>query len=245
MGIEPKIIRVADAEAMSLLAADIVCETLKRRPGAAISLPTGSTPELMFAELANRAKAGVVDLTQFQLFCLDEYVGKSKNDPNSLTHWLFGKLVEPAGIPSANVHMLPTQQSDLEAAAADYEAEIVAAGGLELAVLGIGGNGHVAYNEPGSTADSRTRVVDLTAESLAQADGYFGEGKVPNTAMTVGVGTLLEARNLVLIASGSAKAEIMRRALREPMSVEVPASWLRLAPEKVTVIVDDAAAALL
>jgi glucosamine-6-phosphate deaminase len=143
------------------------------------------------------------------------------------------------------VHTLPTLAADHAAAAAAYEAEITAHGGLDLAVLGIGGNGHIAYNEPGSAADSRTRVVDLTPESLAQADGYFDGLPVPNRAMTVGVGTLLEARRLVLIAAGENKAEIMRQALREPMSSAVPASWLRLVPEKVTVILDEAAAARL
>ncbi len=106
-------------------------------------------------------------------------------------------------------------------------------------------NGHIAYNEPGSAADSRTRVIDLAQESIDQAAGYFHGASVPTKAMTVGVGTLLESERIVLIAAGAGKAEIIRQALRDPMSADVPASWLRLAPERVTVILDEAAAALL
>jgi glucosamine-6-phosphate deaminase len=242
---EPRIDVVPDHETMSQRAADVVTATLRAKPDAAISLPTGSTPERMFEIIAERARAQVVDLSRFQLFCLDEYIGQSRDDPNSLTHWLFEKFVEPAGMPQEHVHALPTQAVDLDAAAASYEQEISDAGGLELAVLGIGGNGHIAYNEPDSAATSRTRVVRLTPESLSQAEGYFAGQQVPDVAMTVGVATLLEARAIVLIASGAGKAEIIRRAFREPMSADVPASWLRLAPEKVTVILDEAVAALL
>lgn len=242
---EPEIIVVPDAAAMSQHAADEVTATLRRKPGAAISLPTGSTPEGMYDQIAQSARNGEVDLSQVQLYCMDEYLGKSGNDDNSLTSLLLKHFVVPAGIPLEHFHTLPTLDPDVHAAAERYENEIAAAGGLDLVVLGIGGNGHIAYNEPGSAAGSRTRVIDLTPESLAQADDYFAGKPVPDKAMTIGVGTLLDAKRIILIASGAGKAEIMRQALREPMSADVPASWLRLAPEKVTVILDEAAAALL
>jgi glucosamine-6-phosphate deaminase len=242
---EPKLKVVTDERAMSVAAADVVVEILNAYPEAAISLPTGSTPVGMFNELIQRGKAGAVDLTRFHLFCLDEYLGVSEEDPNTLTSWLMRTFIVPAGIPLDHVHTLPVADEYPEAAAKRYEESIAGCGGLELAVLGIGGNGHIAYNEPGSASDSRTRIVQLTAESVEQAAGYFDGASVPTTAMTVGVGTLLEARKIVLIASGASKQEILHAALKGPLTADVPASWLRLAPERVTVIVDEAAASKL
>ena len=242
---EPTLVVVRDADEMSQMAAEIVAEVLTMRPTAPISLPTGSTPVGMFEKLIAASRAGELDLTRFQLFCLDEYLGVKPDDPNTLTAWLRRTLIEPAGIPMENVHTLPVSDPDPVAAAKRYDQSIAVLGNLAIAVLGIGNNGHIAYNEPGSDADSRTRVIDLTQESIDQAAGYFDGASVPTKAMTVGVGTLLESDRIVLIAAGAGKAEIMRRALREPMTADVPASWLRLVPEQVTVILDEAAAALL
>lgn len=242
---EPTLVVVKNADEMSAMAAEIVAEVLTVRPSAPISLPTGSTPVGMFEKLIEGSRSGALDLTRFQLFCLDEYLGVTPDNPNTLTAWLKRTLIEPAGIPMGNVHTLPVNEDDPAAAARRYDQSITDADNLALAVLGIGNNGHIAYNEPGSDADSRTRVLDLAQESIDQAAGYFDGASVPTKAMTVGVGTLLESDRIVLIAAGKGKAEIMRRALREPMSSDVPASWLRLAPEQVTVILDEAAAALL
>ncbi len=131
------------------------------------------------------------------------------------------------------------------AAAAEYEAAITAAGGLELAVIGLGPNGHIAYNEPGSAIDSRTHVLTLTPESIAQASGYFEGRAVRTEAMTVGIATILEARHIVLIVSGASKADILYRALRETPTPDVPASFLQHAKNPVLVIADEAAAARL
>jgi glucosamine-6-phosphate deaminase len=242
---EPTLVVVKNADEMSAMAAEIVAEVLTIRPTAPISLPTGSTPVGMFEKLIEASQSGSLDLTRFQLFCLDEYLGVTPDDPNTLTSWLKRTLIEPAGIPMANVHTLPVDDGDPTAAARRYDQSIAEAGNLALAVLGIGNNGHIAYNEPGSDADSRTRVIDLTQESIDQAAGYFHGASVPTKAMTVGVGTLLESDRIVLIAAGEGKAEIMLRALREPMTSDVPASWLRLVPDQVTVILDEAAASLL
>jgi glucosamine-6-phosphate deaminase len=230
---------------MSRAAAKIVAETVRSKPGAAISIPTGSTPVGMFEELIAQVERGDLSFAHTQLFCLDEYVGVTADDPNSLTGWLYDNFLTAARIPAANIHTLPSTAPDLDAAAARYEAEIAAAGGLELAVLGLGGNGHIAYNEPGSPGDSRTRVLDLTEESIDQARGYFEGRNVPTKAITVGVGTLLEARNLVLIVSGASKADVLYESLHGPQTPQVPASFLQRAPEKLTVITDEPAAARL
>jgi glucosamine-6-phosphate deaminase len=241
----PKIVVLDDAEAVGRAAATIVAAAVRRDPDAVIAVPTGTTPLPMFQAIAGDVAAGVLDLSRIQLFCLDEYVGVSDKDPNSLTGWLEQALIQPARIPAANVHVLPSLDPDLATAPARYEADLAAHGGLDLAVLGLGGNGHIAYNEPGSGAETRTRIVDLTSESVEQASGYFEGRSVPTKAMTMGVGTMLEARELVLIVTGAGKAEILRKTLAEAPTADVPASFLQLVPEKVTVIADRAAAALL
>jgi glucosamine-6-phosphate deaminase len=124
-----------------------------------------------------------------------------------------------------------------------FERTITARGGLDLVVLGLGPNGHIGYNEPGSGDESRTRVITLTPESLGQASAYWeGAVPIPNRAMTMGVGTLLEAKQIALLVTGAAKADMLRRTLEEPMSAIVPASWLRIAGPRLTVIADEAAA---
>lgn len=245
MSAEPNLIIVPDYDAMSRAAADIVAQTVIAKPGTAISVPTGSTPVGMFNELVARVERGELSFDRTQLFCLDEYVGVTAEDPNSLTGWLYAAFLTRSRIPRANIHTLPSTASDLAAAAARYEAEIAAAGGLELAVLGLGGNGHIAYNEPGSAGDSRTRVLDLTPESIEQARGYFPGRDVPTKAISVGVGTLLEARNIVLIVSGASKADVLCASLRGPQTPDVPASFLQNAFDRLTVIADAAAAARL
>jgi len=233
---------VPDYDAMSGRAADIVAEVIAADPTCALCVPTGNTPLGMFQQLIDRVERGEIDFSGNQLFCLDEYVGIDEEDPESLTRWLNRSFLEPARISEGNIHALPTTAANLEAAAAAYEREIADAGGLELAVLGLGGNGHLAYNEPGSAGDSRTRVLTLTDESIEAAEGYFEGRTVPTEAMTVGVGTLLEARRIILIVSGGGKADILHAALRGPMTADVPASFLQLVPDKVTVIADADAA---
>lgn len=234
---------VPTADELARTTADLVVRTVNARPDAVIALPTGSTPLGLFRELGRRIRADQVDFSRVRFFCLDEYLGVDADDPNSLTGWLFREFFDPARITPAQVHIVPSQAADAETQAAAYEADLASAGGLDLAVLGIGGNGHIAFNEPGSPADSRTRVIDLTPESQAQAAAYWeGTFPAPAQAMTIGVATLLEARAIVLIATGDGKAGILDQALRGPISVDVPASLLRTKPEKLTVIIDEAAA---
>jgi glucosamine-6-phosphate deaminase len=237
---------VPNARTMSELAADVVAEAVAVKPDAVVSVPTGSTPLGMFDVLAERSARGAVDLSRIQLFCLDEYVGVSVDDPNSLTGWLQTAFIERVSIPAGNVHPLPATAAALPAATQEFERALADLGGLDLAVLGLGPNGHIAYNEPGSRADSRTRVVNLTPESIQQAAAYWeGAVDIPDTAVTIGVGTLLEAKRIVLLVSGAGKSDILRRALDEPMSADVPASWLRLAGPRLHVIADEEAASLL
>lgn len=236
----------ADYEAMSQAAADAVTAVVKATPGAALTLPTGDTPRGMYEDLVNRIADGRLDFSAVQFFCLDEYLGTAIDDEASLTGWLREVFLQPARVPEANTHYIPATDPDPHQAAARYDREIRNAGGFELAVVGIGRNGHVAFNEPGSPPDSRTRVIDLTAASREQNAAYYdGRQAIPAQAMTVGLGTILEARRVVLIASGSSKADILRQALEGSVTSDVPASHLRSAGDRLHVIADvDAAARL-
>jgi glucosamine-6-phosphate deaminase len=232
-----------DALSASTSAADFVSNTLLSKPDAAISFPTGATPLGMFDVLAARAARGEADFSNVAVFCLDEYVGVTGQDPNSLTRWLSEALLDRIGVRPEQLHTLPVTADDLDEAAAEFDRTVSARGGLDLAILGLGPNGHIGYNEPGSRADSRTRVIALTAESRNQASAYWeGSLAIPGRAMTMGVGTLLESAQIVLLVTGEAKADILRRTLQEPMNAEVPASWLRMAGSRLTIIADDAAA---
>lgn len=223
-------------------AAGVVAGVVAAKPNAVLALPTGTTPLGMFKDLVRRIRSGEADFSRATFFCLDEYLGVSREDPNSLTGWLFREFFDPAGIEPGQVETVPSEPADPIAAAAAYEARLAAAGGLDLVVLGIGENGHIAFNEPGSTRDSRTRLLDLTPESQAQAAAYWaGSFPAPTQAMTIGVATILDARQILLIATGAAKSPVLERALRGPITDDVPASHLRSAPEKVTVLIDKAA----
>ena len=231
---------------MSKQAADAVQETLERDSDAAITMPTGSTPVGMYEELVRRIRAGTLDMSQAHIFCLDDYLGQSRDDEASLTRWLFDVFLTPAGIPEEHIHLVPATANDPEAAAAAYEAELAELGGLELAVVGLGPNGHVAFNEPGSAPDSRTRVIDLTPESRDQSAAYWeGDTEIPAQAMTMGLGTILSARRIVLIVSGEAKADIVRRSLDVEPTPDVPGSWLQRAEDRLHVILDREAAGAL
>jgi glucosamine-6-phosphate deaminase len=243
-GSESYTLSVVDSyEEMSRQAADAVQEVLERVPDAAITLPTGETPAGMYQELVRRQEAGALDLHRSQIFLLDEYFGTSQQDEASLTRWLFEVFLIPAKIPERNIHLIPSVAADPELAAAEYEEELKAGGGLELAVVGLGRNGHVAFNEPGSEPDSRTRLLDLTEESRDQSSAYWeGEAEIPEQAITMGLGTILEARRIVLIASGAGKAGIVRRSLEDAPSLNVPGSWLPSVGERLHVILDTDAA---
>lgn len=238
----PLVTVVADYDAMSARAADVVAETVRERPNAAITVPTGSTPGGMYKELVERITSGKLDFSQVKVFCLDDYLGQTPEDEASLTKLLIEEFLSPANIPDANVHYIPTMADDPHAAAEAYEQEIADAGGLELAVVGLGPNGHIAFNEPGSGPEARTRVIDLTQESRDQNAAYYDGAEIPEQAITMGLGTILTARRIVMIVSGASKAGIVREALEGPMSSDVPGSWLRLAGDRLHVVLDKAAA---
>ena len=238
------VIALPTPEAACLRAAEIVVELLAGKPDAVVALPAGNTPRPLYAELVRRHRAGTVSFARATAFTLDEFAGVAADHPASFRRYLDDVLYRQVDLPRARAHAPDATAPDLDGACARYERAIAAAGGLDLCLLGIGGNGHVAFNEPGSPFDSRTRVVDLDDDTrLALAPAFAGE-PVPARALTIGVGTILAARRCVLLAYGAAKAGVIARAIDGPATPAVPASALQLHADA-TVILDAAAASQL
>jgi len=214
---------------------------LRSVPAARIGFPTGATPLPLFAELARRRGAGLRTET-IRPFALDEYRGVPASHPASLASFLRRLVVEPLGMAAEAFLHFDGTAAEPSAECARYEAALTE--GIDLAILGLGSNGHVAFDEPGSARDSRTRIVDLTPGSIAAARPAFPGQPAPTQALTVGIATLLAARSLMLLVTGAGKADILHRALRSPQGPEVPASFLRDHPG-LLVVADRAAAARL
>ncbi|GAC1437065.1 MAG: glucosamine-6-phosphate deaminase [Chloroflexota bacterium] len=242
-----QVIIADDYEDVSRRAAGVLADVALARPDAVVSLATGETPLGMYRVLIGWVESGRVDLSHMRFFMLDDYLGAGQDDQHSFYRWLREAIFDPAGVPPAHVQVLPTlaDEGTLEESCLAYEAAIKGAGGIDLQLLGIGSNGHLGFNEPLSPRDSRTRIVDLTEKTVESNARYWGpDVVVPRRAITMGLGTILEARQQLLLASGAAKAEILARALEGPVTEEVPASLLQEAPSAL-IIADRAAAARL
>ncbi len=230
-------------EALARIAADAVERLLRERPDAVLGLATGSSPLAVYDELVRRHTAGL-SFARARAFMLDEYVGLPPEHPERYRTVIERDFAGRVGLtalagPDGNA-------ADLAAACRDYEAAIAAAGGVDLQILGIGTDGHVAFNEPGSSLASRTRLKTLTEQTRADNARFFdGDvSAVPRHVLTQGLGTIMAARHLVLVATGRGKAEAVHQMVEGAVSALWPASVLQLHPH-VTVLLDDAAASRL
>ena len=232
---------VADYATLSRAGAHIVAAAIRAKPDLKLLVPTGNTPLGLYRDLAELKAQDDFDAGRVTVFQLDEYVGIGKDDERSLYGWMCAALLEPLGVPQENVVRLRGDATDLDKVCRTYDAAVAAHGGLDLALLGLGPNGHLGFNEPGSSASSKTRVVELTPESVASNARYWGSSeRVPRRALTAGMDVLLAAEHAVLLASGEAKRDILERSLRGPVGPEVPASLLQTVPN-LTVLADRAA----
>ena len=238
-------VTVVDDAALASTAADAVLARLPQlRPR--LGVATGGTPMRLYWELARRTRCGRIDLSAAVVVALDEYVGLGAGDPHSYAAYVHQRVVVPLAIALQNVVVPDGTAADPVVAAADFDARITAIGGVDVQIAGIGANGHLGFNEPGSPLDSATRVVTLS-ERTRQDNARFFAGRldaVPRQAITQGLATIARARAVVLLAFGSAKARPLAAALRGPVTPEVPASVLQRHAD-VTVIADRAAAAML
>jgi glucosamine-6-phosphate deaminase len=214
-------------------------------PSASVVVATGDTPMGMYGELAFAVHRGELDCSRLRVFQLDEYVGVDVDDPRSLYGWMNRAFLQPLRIPEARVVRLPGDTRDWFEACSEYDRTVAEAGGLDFAILGIGPNGHLGFNEPPSGADSTTRMVALTSESVESNARYWGgREKVPKRALTAGMAVLLVTRKILVVVSGEHKQEILQWALEGSVTPDVPASYLQQASD-VTVVADAWAAAQL
>ncbi len=238
------VVVVADAHAVSLQAAAIVAALVAARPRAVLGLAAGTTPVGLYHELGRR-HAGGLDFAGITAFALDDYLDLAPGHPAGLDRVFHDHLLAGTNLPPSALH-LPGNGigpgADLAAACAAFEAAIAAAGGIDLQILGIGGNGHIGFNEPGCSLAGRTRPVRLSAATRAANAGAFPPGEaVPEAAVTLGIGTILAARRILLLATGAAKAAVVAAAIEGPVTARLPASALQLHPDA-TVLLDEAAA---
>ena len=234
-------IDVAPADRWARQVADRLLDRLRDRPQMRLCLPTGATPRPVYARLAAAAAAGEASFAQTQIFLLDEFGGLPPDDPARCANMLAADLVDHLDIDASRVHVPDVDADDLDAACTAYDAAIAAAGGLDLALLGLGGNGHVGMNEPGADPAGRTHVTALHQSTQDHAATY-GATTSPSWGITLGLGTLAEVDELWLLVTGEHKRDVLGRALDGPITPELPASLLRR-HERLLVLADDAAAA--
>ncbi|KQO63886.1 glucosamine-6-phosphate deaminase [Curtobacterium sp. Leaf261] len=240
-----EIIILPNAAEVGRVAAAKIASIVARKPSAVIGLATGSSPQGIYTDLERRVRAGEISFAEARGFALDEYVGIPLDHPESYASVIARDVVEPLGFEPSRVRVPDGRATDIEFAAKEYDAAIRAAGGIDVQILGIGANGHIGFNEPTSSFASRTRIKTL-APDTRQANARFFDSidQVPTHCMTQGLGTILEAGNLVLVAQGEAKAAAIAGAVEGPLSAMLPGSALQL-HEHATVVVDEAAASRL
>ena len=231
-------------EEAAVVAADLVQRLLETFERPVLGLATGSSPLPMYRLLINRYRSGLISFAHARVFLLDEYVGLDLDDPETYRMFIGRELTDHLDLPSGAMFAPDGSGDDPATSAAAYERLISEVGGIDLQVLGIGSDGHIGFNEPTSSLGARTRVKTLTRATRADNARFFDGDvdRVPRRALTQGIGTILEARRLVLIATGAGKADPVAHAVEGPLTAMVPASALQLHP-RATVIVDEEAAA--
>ncbi|MGN0037852.1 MAG: glucosamine-6-phosphate deaminase [Coriobacteriales bacterium] len=239
-----KFIVAKDYEEMSRKAADVIAALVAANPSCTLGLATGSTPEGLYAELVRDFQAGKISFKDVSTYNLDEYRGLENSHPQSYHYFMEKRLFDHVDIDKAATHVPDGSNPDAAAACADYEAAIQAAGGVDLQLLGLGHNGHIGFNEPADEFAKETNCVTLTASTIEANSRLFDHiDEVPTQAYTMGIGTIMRASKILVVANGEGKAQIVRDAFFGPVTPQVPASILQFHPD-VTVIVDEAAASL-
>lgn len=237
---------IDEIPALAAFGAYLIADRVAENPAAVIGLATGSSPVPIYQELVRRVRAGQLDLSRVRFFALDEYVGLAGDHPMSYRYFLDEHLIRPCGLDPSQLRVLDGVAPDLTAECEDYERAIAAAGGVDLQILGIGHNGHLGFNEPTTSFASVTRVVALTEQTVDANARFFADepGAVPLRALSQGTATILAARRLVLIATGSGKAPAIKESIEGPVASSCPGSAMQL-HRRATFLLDKPAAAML
>jgi len=240
-----RVIVVQTPEEMGKEAAAIIAEGMAGKPHYVLGLATGDTPKPLYRELIRLHKEEDLDFSTTVTFNLDEYIGLPATHDQSYRYFMDHELFNHINIVKANTHVPDGMTDDIDMHCMIYEATIEDVGGIDCQVLGIGRNGHIGFNEPGSSLASRTRAVDLTEDTIQANSRFFDSiDDVPKRAITMGIGTILESEKLIMLATGSGKAAAVAAALEGPVSVKCPASALQLHPDVTFVITRDVASQL-
>lgn len=238
-----EVVIVGSASEAGAIVADEIARLVRSNPEVVLGLATGSTPLPVYEALPSRLEG--TDVSRVRGFALDEYVGLDPSHPESYRSVITREVVEPLGLDPARVRVPDGALEGIEHAGDDYERALVEAGGVDLQILGIGTDGHIGFNEPGSSFASLTRVKTLTAQTRDDNARFFDSvDDVPRHCITQGLGTILRARHLVLLAFGAGKAEAVAAAVEGPMTASLPGSAIQLHPHA-TVVIDEAAASRL
>lgn len=239
------VIIMPNADKAAKLAAKIIADAVKAKPDFTLGLATGRTMERLYAYLADWHKAGKLDFSLCKSFNLDEYVGFDGANKDSYRFYMNYHLFDKINIDKRNTHVPDGVADDLAAAAQKYEDDMDACGGVDLQLLGIGRTGHIGFNEPLSSFASRTRAVTLTKTTFEQNSPLFDKPEdMPRRAVTMGVGTILEAKKLLLVALGSEKADIVAKTVEGPVTSMISATALQLHEDAVVVLDEEAAGKL-
>jgi len=227
-----------DYDELSNVAAKIIIKQIQDKPNSVIGFATGSTPLGLYDELIRAHKEDNLDFSQIITFNLDEYVGLSDTDEQGYSRFMWDNLFSKINVKMENVNIPNGVCNDAEEFCKNYEKKIKEAGGIDIQILGIGGNGHIAFNEPGSGFDSRTRIVKLTEETIKDNSRFFKDIRgVPVNAITMGLGTIMESKKIIMLANGRNKRDAVNKLLNVPETEEIPATVLKNHPD-VTIIVD-------
>ncbi|WLQ13117.1 glucosamine-6-phosphate deaminase [Hahella aquimaris] len=236
---------IADSpEAVARMGAEQCIRLLQDKPAAVLGLATGSTPIALYAHLIQRRQQGEVSFRQVRTFNLDEYIGIAPQHPQSYRSFMQKQLFDHIDILPENTH-IPSGMGDPVAESRAYEDKIRSAGGIDLQILGLGRNGHIGFNEPTSSLSSRTRAKTLTQETIRDNSRFFSaDEEQPHLAITMGIGTILDARKVMLLAAGAAKADAVKAMVEGPVSAMHPASALQMHPSALVIVDTEAASKL-
>lgn len=240
-----KVIVTKDYTQMCKLASRIFAAQITLKPESVLGLATGSTPVGMYNELVEMYKEGRVDFSKVRTVNLDEYAGLDSSNDQSYRYFMNHNLFDHINIDKDNTNVPNGVAADLQAECERYEQVVADMGGVDIQLLGIGNNGHIAFNEPCEEFPEKTHIVDLTQNTIeANARFFSSMDEVPKKALTMGIGTIMKAKKIVLLANGAKKAQTIYDTVYGPITPKVPASILRLHPD-VTIFADEEAAALL
>lgn len=234
------ILSKSTAEAVQTVA-QMICEKIESRPASVIGLATGRTMEPVYAEMVKLKQQRSFYTEKCFFFMLDEYFGLPENHPSSFKHYIEKHFLNPLHISSSQISVPPVHVKDPEKGAFQYEQHLKESGGVDLQLLGIGRNGHIGFNEPGSEKNSRTRLVHLTEETIAANKEQFVDEIIPTDAMSMGIGTIMDSKSLVMLATGKSKANTIKYLLNHHDDPSCPATFLKHHPHFTLVLDPDAA----